>query len=130
MNVSTKYIKNMEKEKLMDKLKTIVQALDEKLAHDIVILDMSLNSPICDYFVIATAQNERLMQALKDNVEEKCELNGYELKNIEGLKKSKWLLMDYSDIVIHIFDAEERKNYNIEKLWSDMPRLNVEELLK
>lgn len=113
----------------MDKLKTIVQTLDNKLAKDIVVLDMSLNSPVCDYFVIATASNERLMQSLKDYVEEECDKKGYFVKNIEGRKNSKWLLMDYQDIIVHIFDPEERKNYNIEKLWSDQPTINVEDLL-
>jgi len=113
----------------MDKLKTIVQTLDNKLAKDIVVLDMSLNSPICDYFVIATASNERLMQSLKEYVEEECDKKGYFVKNIEGRKNSKWLLMDYQDIIVHIFDPEERKNYNIEKLWSDKPIINIEDLL-
>lgn len=113
----------------MDKLKTIVQTLDNKLAKDIVVLDMSLNSPVCDYFVIATASNERLMQSLKDYVEEECDKKGYFVKNVEGRKNSKWLLMDYQDIIVHIFDPEERKNYNIEKLWSDQPTINIEELL-
>ena len=113
----------------MDKLKTIVRTLDSKLAKDIVVLDMSLNSPICDYFVIATASNERLMQSLKDYVEEECDKKGYFVKSIEGRKNSKWLLMDYQDIVVHIFDPEERKNYNIEKLWSDQPVVRIEDLL-
>lgn len=113
----------------MDKLKTIVQTLDNKLAKDIVVLDMSLNSPICDYFVIATASNERLMQSLKDNIEDECDKKGYFVKNIEGRKNSKWIIMDYQDIIVHIFDPEERKNYNIEKLWSDQPIVNIEDLL-
>lgn len=113
----------------MDKLKTIVQTLDNKLGKDIVIMDMSLNSPLCDYFVIATASNERLMQSLKDYVEEECDKKGYFVKSIEGRKNSKWILMDYGDVVVHLFDPEERKNYNIEKLWADQPRIQVEDLL-
>lgn len=113
----------------MDKLKTIVQTLDNKLAKDIMIIDMSLNSPICDYFVIATASNERLLQALKDYVEEECDKKGFFVKNIEGRKDSRWILMDYGDVIVHIFDPEERKNYNIEKLWADQPTIQVEDLL-
>ena len=114
----------------MNKLSIITKALDEKLAEDIIVLDMQLASPIFDYFVICSASNERLMQALRDNVEDKCEEAGYVVKKIEGIKKSKWMLMDYGDVVVHIFDHDERKNYSIEKLWSDMPRINVEELIK
>ena len=57
----------------MDKLKTIVKVLDEKLAEDIVVIDMSIDSPICDYFVIASASNERLLLALKDHIEDACD---------------------------------------------------------
>ncbi len=124
-----KYIKNIIKEIGMDKLKTIVQTLDNKLGKDIVVLDMSLTSPVCDYFVIVTAGNERLLNSLKENVEEECDKKGYFVKSIEGRKNSKWILMDYGDIIVHIFDPEERKNYNLEKLWSDQPTVSIEELL-
>ena len=102
----------------MDKLKTIVKVLDEKLAEDIVVIDMSIDSPICDYFVIASASNERLLLALKDHIEDACDKERYYVKNIEG-----------SDIVVHLFDPEERKNYGIEKLWSDKPFVQVEDIL-
>ena len=92
----------------MNKLKTIVKVLDEKLANDITVIDMSIDSPICDYFVIASASN---------------------VKNIEGRKNSKWILMDYGDIIVHLFDTEERKNYGIEKLWSDKPVISIEDIL-
>ena len=94
----------------MDKLKTIVKVLDEKLAEDIVVIDMSIDSPICDYFVIASASNERLLLALKDHIEDACDkMKRYYVKNIEGRKNCKWILMDYGDIVVHLFDPEERK---------------------
>ena len=80
----------------------------------ILVIDMSMDSPICDYFVIATASNERLLLALKDHVEEAVIKKGIFVKNIEGRKNSKWILMDYGDIIVHLFDPEERKNYGIE----------------
>lgn len=113
----------------MDKLKTIVKVLDEKLVEDIVVIDMSIDSPICDYFVIASASNERLLLALKDHIEDACNKERYYVKNIEGRKNCKWILMDYGDIVVHLFDPEERKNYGIEKLWSDKPFVQVEDIL-
>ncbi|WP_294581614.1 ribosome silencing factor [uncultured Thomasclavelia sp.] len=114
----------------MNKLEIIVRALDDKLAKDIVAIDMQLASPIYDTFVICTADNERLMDALRDSVEEKCEENGYAVKQIEGRRNSKWLLMDYGDIIVHIFDIEERQMYNLEKLWADMPRIDISEYLQ
>lgn len=109
----------------MEKLEIIIKALDEKIADDIIAIDMQLASPIFDTFVLCTASNERLLQAIRDNVEERCEENGIFVKKIEGIRNSKWILMDYGDIVVHIFDASERESYNLEKLWGDMPILDI-----
>lgn len=114
----------------MNKLEIIVKALDDKLARDIVAIDMQLASPIFDTFVICSADNDRLMNALRDSVEDHMEENGYTVKSIEGRRNSKWLLMDYGDIVVHIFNQEERDSYNLEKLWSDMPRIDISGYLK
>lgn len=113
----------------MTKLECIVKAMDDKLATHIVAIDMRDASPIFDTFVLCTASNERLMQAIKDNIEEECEKHGYSIKSIEGLRNSKWLLIDLGDIVCHIFETNERESYNLEKLWGDMPRINVEGML-
>lgn len=114
----------------MNKLEIIVKALDDKLAKDIVALDMHMASPIYDTFVICSASNERLMNALKDSVEDTMGSHDFEVKKIEGRRNSKWLLMNYGDIIVHIFDEEERESYNLEKLWSDMPRIDVTGYLK
>ncbi len=114
----------------MNKLEIIVKALDDKLGEDIVAINMEMASPIYDTFVICSAANERLMNALRDSVEENMTINGFEVKKIEGRRNSKWLLMDYGDIIVHIFDQDERTNYNLEKLWSDMPRIDVSGYLK
>ncbi|MFQ6791809.1 ribosome silencing factor [Thomasclavelia sp.] len=113
----------------MNKLEVIVKALDDKLGKDIVAIDMEMASYMYDTFVICSADNERLMSALQDSVEEKCFEHGFEAKNIEGRRNSKWLLMDYGDIVVHIFDKDERDLYNLEKLWADMPRIDISEYL-
>lgn len=113
----------------MNKLEIIVKALDDKLAENIMAIDMSQASPIFDTFVLCTAANQRLMQALSDNVEEQCAKEGYFVKHIEGLRDSKWLLMDFGDIIVHIFEGDERRAYNLEKLWADMPRIEIEDFL-
>ena len=86
----------------MNKVEIIVKALDEKMAENIVALDMEMASPIFDTFILCTASNERLMQAIRDNVEEKLEEQGVFVKKIEGLRNRKWLLMDYG-ISLFIF---------------------------
>lgn len=114
----------------MNKIEIIVKALDEKLGENIVAIDMTQASPIFDTFILCTAANERMLQAIKNNVEEKLEEEKVFVKKIEGLRNSKWVLMDYGDIVIHIFEASERDSYSLDKLWADMPRIDVEEYLQ
>ena len=113
----------------MDKIEIIVKALSDKLGKNIVAIDMQQVSPIFDTFILCTGTNERLMQALRDSVEEQMDKAGYEVKHIEGLRDSKWILMDYGDVVVHIFEEEERGAYNLEKLWGDLPRIQVEQYL-
>ena len=113
----------------MDKIEIIVKALSDKLGKNIVAIDMQQASPIFDTFILCTGTNERLMQALRDSVEEQMDKAGYEVKHVEGLRDSKWILMDYGDVVVHIFEEEERGAYNLEKLWGDLPRIQVEQYL-
>ena len=97
----------------------IYKALDDKKAEDIAIIDISGLSNIADYFVIATAGNPHQMDALQDAVDEYMVRAGKPAKNIEGRvrDKSNWILMDYGDIIVHIFDKEAREFYNLEHLW-------------
>ena len=113
----------------MTKLECLVKAMDDKMGSHIVAIDMRDASPIFDTFVLCTASNERLMQAILQNIKDQCEINGYDIHSIEGLRGSKWILIDLGDIVCHIFDAGERDFYNLEKLWGDMPRINIEGML-
>lgn len=113
----------------MTKLECIVKAMDDKMATGIVAIDMREASPIFDTFVLCTAGNERLMQAIKENIKDECERNGFDIKSIEGLRSSKWILIDLGDIVCHIFESKERDSYNLEKLWGDMPRIQIEGML-
>lgn len=114
----------------MNKVELIVKAMDEKMGENIVALDMQMASPLFDTFIVCTASNERLMQAIRDNIEDTCAKANIFVKKIEGLRGSKWILMDYGDVVVHIFESEERNSYNLEKLWSDMPHLDIEGYLK
>ncbi len=113
----------------MTKLECIVKAMDDKMATNIVAIDMQDASPIFETFVLSTASNERLLQAIVQNVKQECEKAGFDVKSIEGLRDSKWILIDLGDIVCHVFETSERDNYNIEKLWGDMPRIDVEGML-
>ena len=99
--------------------KVAYNALDEKKGLDIKIIDISEVSPIADYFVIASAANENQIEAMRDEVDEKLHKAGAELKSIEGHRNSTWILMDYGDVVVHLFTQEDREFYDLDKVWKD-----------
>lgn len=113
----------------MNRLKLVVKALDKAFAKDIVAIDMQLVSPLFDTFIICTADNMRLLNAIKENVQDDLEQEGIFCKKVEGGKDSQWILMDYGDIIIHIFSSEERNNYHLEKLWGDQHRIDISEYI-
>ena len=100
--------------------------LDSKKAGDIVIIDISEKSGFADFFVIATLGNLRQMAAVSDEIEDKMAENAWFAKNIEGRGESGWILMDFGDIIVNLFTAEQRDHYNIEKIWSDCIKLDFE----
>ena len=93
--------------------------LDEKKAVDIRIIDISKISIIADYFIIAGGTNVRQVKALADNVEEKLAKEEVIPKHIEGYSNAGWILMDYGDVIIHIFNQEDRLFYDLERIWTD-----------
>ncbi|MBR6350541.1 MAG: ribosome silencing factor [Lachnospiraceae bacterium] len=93
--------------------------LDEKKAVDIRIIDISKISIIADYFIIAGGTNVRQVKALADNVEEKLAKEEVVPKHIEGYSNAGWILMDYGDVIIHIFNQEDRLFYDLERIWTD-----------
>ena len=97
------------------------KTLDAKKALDILILDISESSGFADYFVLATAANLRQLGALCDDVEDKLASEGVLVKHIEGKGESGWILMDFGDIIVNLFTAEQREHYQIERIWKDCP---------
>lgn len=93
--------------------------LDDKKAHDIVIIDIGTKATFADYFVIASGGNERQIGALADDVDDGFAKEGIISKGIEGQKESGWILMDFGDVIVNIFSDEMRSKYNIEKIWGD-----------
>ena len=108
----------MESEALAKKIMTV---LEEKKATDILALDISEISTLADFFILASAENVRQLDALEDAVEEDVRLE----VNKEGESSSGWILMDYRDIVVHLFTKEQRAFYDLEKIWSDAKRMEI-----
>lgn len=101
-------------------------ALEEKKAEDISIIDIEKISTLADYFIIASGNNRSQVQAMADNVEEKLGRAGYLKKDSEGYETANWILLDYGDLVIHIFDRENRLFYDLERIWRDGRQTTIE----
>ena len=104
--------------------------LDDKNVSDITVIDVSEVYTESDLFIIGTALNERNARAVCDYVEEKAEENGFIKNGIEGYDEGKWILMDYSDVIVHIFIRSERTLFNLEKLWSSGQFLDMRSKIK
>lgn len=115
-----------QKEKIMSErneslamAKIAYHALEEKKAVDIRVIDIRDISVLADYFIIANGTNRNQVQAIADQVEEELHKAGYEPKSNEGYSYANWILLDYRDIVVHVFDQENRLFYDLERIWRD-----------
>ena len=99
--------------------KLAIDALEDKKAEDIKIIDISHISTIADYFIIASGTNKSQIQTMTDNVAEVLGKAGHPEKHIEGYQNANWILMDFQDIIVHIFDKENRLFYDLERIWRD-----------
>ncbi len=103
-----------------------VSILKDKKAKDIKLMDIHEISAISDYFVIATGNSTIQVQAMSDELEEKMNLAGYEMHHKEGFRNGRWILLDFNNIIIHLFHDEERQFYNLERLWVDAKTILVD----
>lgn len=109
-------------------VKIAYDALEEKLGEDIEIIKIDEISVIADYLIIASGRNQNQLNAMIDFVDEKLTMAGYNSKRIEGNKKSSWVLMDYGDVIVHVFSKEDRLFYDLERIWKDGKAVMREEL--
>ncbi|MDR0880681.1 MAG: ribosome silencing factor [Clostridioides sp.] len=108
--------------------KVISDAIDDKLGQDTVIINIGEVSSLCEYFIITTASSPRQVKAIADSVEEEMTKLGMEPRGKEGYGSNNWILLDYIDIMVHVFDEENRAFYNLEKLWKDASYIDIESL--
>ncbi|WAA11524.1 ribosome silencing factor [Fervidibacillus halotolerans] len=100
-------------------LMTAVKAADDKKAENIIVLNMVGISLIADYFVICHGNSDKQVQAIADEIRDRLDEAGYEVKRMEGYDEARWILVDIGDVVVHVFHRDERNYYNLEKLWGD-----------
>ncbi len=104
----------------------IYKAINKKTGEDIVTLDLRKITSICDYFIITSAASSRQVKSIADEVQDELEKGDIELLRKEGYNQGRWVLLDYGDIVIHIFHEEDRQFYNIEGIWKDAIRVPID----
>lgn len=109
-------------------VKAIYVALEEKKADDISVIDITEVSCLADYFIITNGENSNQVQAMADAVDEVMHKAGHPARGIEGYTAAHWILLDYSDIVVHIFSRDDRRFYDLERIWRDGKTLDLSEL--
>lgn len=114
--------------KIEEQVKAAYEALDEKQAEDIRIIDIRGISTIADYFIVASGSNQSQLQAMEDSVGQKMKDLGLRQPKLEGNRNSTWILMDYEDFIVHIFSEEDRLFYDLERIWTDGREVPVDEL--
>ncbi len=113
---------------ILNAVKAAYKALDDKLAIDIKVLETGKLTPMADYFIIAGGNNPNQLKAMADTVEEALYKAGYRLNHSEGMQTKSWLLLDFGEIVVHLFNKEDREFYNLERIWGDARTLTDQEL--
>lgn len=108
--------------------KMAVDALEAKKGEDICIIDISGVSVLADYFLIANGNNKNQVQALIDHVEETLGKAGFSPRSVEGYQTANWILMDYGDVIVHVFDRQNRLFYDLERIWRDGKKIGVSDL--
>jgi ribosome-associated protein len=110
-------------EELDERILGALQAANDKKALELVVLDLREIASFTDYFVIASGNNERQVQAISDEVFEKLKKSGTAAARVEGYKSAEWILLDYGDFIVHVFHDKARKFYDLERLWRESKRV-------
>ena len=112
----------------LEKAKNIAKILDKKKAIDIIGIETKELTVMSDYFIIASGTSNTHVRALADEVDDEMKKVGVEVDHIEG-RATGWILLDYNDVLVHVFQPESRQYYNIERLWNDAARINLSDVL-
>ena len=112
----------------LEKAKNIAKILDKKKAIDIIGIETKELTVMSDYFIIASGTSNTHVRALADEVDDEMKKLGVEVDHIEG-SATGWILLDYNDVLVHVFQPESRQYYNIERLWNDAARIDLSDVL-
>ncbi|MBR4763957.1 MAG: ribosome silencing factor [Lachnospiraceae bacterium] len=121
-------IENGSKEMSREMSKIAIEALEDKKASDVRVIDISEVSVLADYFIIAGGSNRNQIQAMSDEVEKKLGQAGHEVRQIEGYETGAWVLLDFGDVIVHIFDEKNRLLFDLERIWRDGKQIDADSL--
>jgi len=110
-------------------LKIALKAVDDKKGIDVLVLDISAVATFADYFLVCSGDSARQIQAIVDEVEKRMAASGHRPSHVEGYANSEWVLMDYGDLIVHVFSNKARAYYELERLWRDAKILDAAALL-
>ena len=108
-----------------EKTTLISQIVADKKAMDVIVLDMAEASSITDYFLICSGGSQRQVQAIADAIGEQLKQAGITSLGVEGYREGHWILMDYGDVIVHVFSQETREFYDLERLWANAPKIDL-----
>lgn len=111
-------------------LEMVVKSADDKRAEDILAMDVRGISILADYFVVMHGNNERQIAAIADGILEDAQAAGLSITRIEGKEAARWILIDLGDVIVHVFNQDEREFYNLEKLWSDARNVDLSSMIE
>jgi ribosome-associated protein len=112
-------------DQLDERVLTALHAASDKKAFDVVVLDLREIASFTDFFVITTGANERQVQAISDEVYESLKKTGSTAARVEGYKSAEWILLDYGDFIVHVFEQKARQFYDLERLWRESKRVEL-----
>ncbi len=115
---------------MRDELKIALKAVESKKALDVTVLDITEIASFANYFLICSGDSSRQIQAIADEVETKLKESGHRPNHIEGYRNAEWVLLDYVDLVVHIFSKRARAFYDLERLWRDARKLDARKLIR
>ena len=110
----------------MEKLQKLITALNDKHLEDIIALDMRNHSPLYDFMIISTAKNDRIISGVLRELKDLSDQPGFDLKFIEGHNGGHWVLADFGEMIVHVFNEEMRTRYHLEKLWGDAHQVEID----
>jgi len=115
----------------MSEVELIIKLIDDKKGTNIVAINVEEVTPIGKYYVIATCRNERQTRSIADEIQDALAENNFPFHHIEGRNgDGKWMLVDAEEVIVHLFTQEEREKYKLEKLWGDLPHLDVSKIIE